>query len=228
VNLKELLGDPSWLFDLGFPVLEFSEYSNAKELESLEWELDDVYRVPPLSSLSEERRFAEASMAWNDEGLMLHIVAKNIAQTQTATPLKTSSHPMSLTFYLDTRRSPGMHRASNFCHRFEFLLNPSSSTQLVRGHGELSGVQRARSNPNAIHPKDIFVGSLKRTFGYEIKAFLRGDTLTGFEPREYQEIGLFFVLNDPTNGSQCLARNRQSPFFEDPSLWCRGALIQPQ
>lgn len=223
MKLNELLGDPSWLFDLGFPIQSIIEPRSVMKPERLEWELGDECRVPPLSSLSSEPRFADVSLAWSDAGLFIHATI----QSKGAKVSNAPSQGLFFTFYLDTRWSPGVHRATNYCHRFEFFLNRPPTTQLVRGHGELSTIQRARDFPTAIHPSDIAAGTLKREFGYEIKAFLKADTLTGFEPREFQEIGVFYVINDVLLGSQCMARTRQSPFFEDPSLWCRGKLIQP-
>jgi hypothetical protein len=67
VNLKELLGDPTWLFDLGFPIHEIPSDSVMGDPERLEWELGDDFRLPPLSSLNNEKRFAEVSIAWNDD-----------------------------------------------------------------------------------------------------------------------------------------------------------------
>ena len=223
MKLDELLGDPSWLFDLGFPIQPMTESGLTGSASQLEWELDEKCRLPPLSSLSSERRFADVSLAWSEEGLFIHAVAL----TKHIKPSNPTSQSLFFTFYLDTRWSPGVHRGTTYCHRFEFILNRPSSTQMLRGHGELSPIQRARAAPADIHPKDIAVGCLHREFGYEIKAFLRGDTLTGFEPREFQELGVFYVINDATLGSQCMARTRQNPYFEDPSLWCRGKLIQP-
>lgn len=221
MTLKELLGDPSWLFDFGFPVLEFPVAGDASSLEKLEWELGDEYRLPELSSLGNEPRFAEVALAWCDAGLLIHAVARTKGLKQS----KPADGSLIMTVYLDTRWGPDVHRANSNCHHFQFLVERPVSTKCVRGHGELASISRARSAPRDIHPKDIYVGSLHREFGYEIKAFLRSDTLTGFQPREFPELGFFYVLTDASLGSQCLARNRNVPFFEDPSLWCRATLI---
>jgi len=224
MKLSELLGDPSWLFDLGFPVHPMQPLgARSAKPDRLEWELGDAYKIPALSTLGGERQFADLSIAWGDEGLFLQVVS----QAKENKPKSSSPPTIFLTFYLDTRWSPGVHRGTSYCHRFEFIVSRPSTAQLVRGHGELASIQRARAAPNEIHPKDISVGCLQGKNGLEIKAFLKGETLTGYEPREYQELGLFYVINDASVGSQCMARNRQSPFFEDPSQWCRGKLVQP-
>ena len=223
MKLSELLGDPSWLFDLGFPVAYVNDTKSFAKPERLEWELDHSFRIPPLSSLADEKRFAEFSIGWNDDGLFLH---GSIRKSQQDGPRR-GDPTLLLSLYIDTRWSPGVHRGTTYCHRFDLMCNPTDSSEIVRGHGELGAMQRARANPDEVHPKDISVGLLSRSFGYELKVFLPSFTLTGFDPREFQEIGLFYVLQSQTLGSQCMARSRNSPYFEDPSVWCRGKIIQP-
>lgn len=225
MNLKELLGDPAWLFDLGFQIQPISDGKLFANPERLEWELEDQHRIPPFGSLSDEKRFAEVSLAWSERGFFMHAV---VPQPKTAKPLSGASAKSTLiSLYVDTRWSPDVHRGTTYCHRFELICVHPTSSQIQRGHGELNAMQRARAMPNPVHPKDLAVGALKRDFGFEIKAFLPSDTLTGFDPLEFQEIGVFYVINDGVLGNQFMARSRFSPYFEDPSLWCRGKLIQP-
>lgn len=223
MKLSELLGDPSWLFDIGFPIAFVNDSKSFAKPDRLEWELDDSFRIPPFSSLADEKRFAEFSIGWNDNGLFLH---GSIRRPDSDSPSR-GNRTIHISLYIDTRWSPGVHRGTTYCHRFDFICEPTDSSEILKGHGELGAMQRARANPEAVHPKDISVGLLARSFGYELKAFLRADTLTGFDPREFQEIGLFYVLQSQTLGSQCMARSKNSPYFEDPSVWCRGKIIQP-
>ena len=106
------------------------------------------------------------------------------------------------------------------------LERPTSTELVARGHGELNPIRRARAAPAAIHPNDISVATVSIPDGYEIKAFLRGDTLTGYAPEEFEEIGGFYTINDSVFGNQIMATTLQSPYFEDPTVWCRGKLIQ--
>lgn len=223
MKLSELLGDPSWLFDIGFPIAFVNDSKSFAKPDRLEWELDDSFRIPPFSSLADEKRFAEFSIGWNDNGLFLH----GSIRRPESDSLSRGNRTVHMGLYIDTRWSPGVHRGTTYCHRFDFICEPTDSSEILKGHGELGAMQRARANPEAVHPKDISVGLLARSFGYELKAFLRADTLTGFDPREFQEIGLFYVLQSQTLGSQCMARSKNSPYFEDPSVWCRGKIIQP-
>ena len=223
MKLSELLGDPSWLFDIGFPIKFVNDSKSFAKPDRLEWELDDSFRIPPFSSLADEKRFAEFSIGWNDNGLFLH----GSIRRPESDSLSRGNRTIHMSLYIDTRWSPGVHRGTTYCHRFDFICEPTDSSEILKGHGELGAMQRARANPEAVHPKDISVGLLARSFGYELKAFLRADTLTGFDPREFQEIGLFYVLQSQTLGSQCMARSKNSPYFEDPSVWCRGKIIQP-
>ena len=226
MKLNELLGDPAWLFDLGFPIHRLR--SPIAHSERLDWRLDDEYKIPALSSLNGGKRFAEMLIAWNSDGLFFHsLLQAPVGKAASLAPGSLSSKSLLLSVYIDTRWSPGVHRATSFCHRFDFILNrPTESKPMARGHGELNPIQRARAAPAAIHPNDISVAMCFIPDGYEIKAYLRGDTLTGFSPEEFQEIGLFYTINDSVFGNQTMARTLQSPYFEDPSVWCRGNLLQ--
>jgi len=226
VKLNELLGDPAWLFDLGFPIQPTN--TRLAAAERLEWELGKENSLPAMSSLSGGKQFAEMSVAWSLDGLLFQLTLKQAAgKTPTLPSTSASAKTQLFTIYVDTRWSPGVHRATSFCHRFDFLLNrPSKSTPTLRGHGELTPIQRARAAPADIHPKDISVSTFFKPDGYQIKTFLNGETLTGYAPEEFQEIGIFYSITDSEWGNQIMARTLQSPFFEDPSVWCRGKLLQ--
>ena len=223
MQLNELLGDPSWLFDFGFPMLEFR--GHVSNPEDLQWELSEEFEIPAFSSISGGKRYAEARIAWSGRGLFFHAVLNEAANK--AAILKSVPSRMSLlSIYIDTRWSPGVHRANSFCHRFDCILNrPTSALPVSRAHGELSPIQRARSAPADIHPKDISVATFFNPQGYEIKAYLNGSSLTGYSPEEFQELGVFYTINDSALGNQVMARTLQSPYFEDPSVWCRTKLI---
>ena len=228
MKLIELLGDPTWLFDLGFPIQQLDKH--IAHPEHIEWRLGNEYQIPSLSSLNGGKRFAEMSIAWNSDGLFFHSILKapgGKAGGRTSRTEAASVSPKSvlLSLYIDTRWSPGVHRATSYCHRFDFILKrPTSNEPMARGHGELNPIQRARAAPAAVHPNDIFVATVAIPDGYEIKAYLRSDTLTGYSPEEFQEIGVFYTINDSVFGNQIMARTLQSPYFEDPSVWCRGKL----
>ncbi len=232
MKLNELLGDPAWLFDFGFPIPQLNGRSTKPE--RLDWKLRSEHIIPAFGSLSGGKRFAEAFIAWNEEGLFFEARVKvpysKAAGAAVSSPASNAaSKTTHCSLYLDTRWSPGVHRATTFCHRFDFILSrPSLSQPELRGHGELAPIQRARAAPTEIHPTDISVGVFHHTDGYEIRAFLRADTLTGYSPTEFPDIGLFYTINDSLVGSQILARTLQSPFFEDPSLWCRAKLLPSQ
>ncbi len=227
MKLNELLGDPAWLFDLGFPIQQF--HGRTAYPERLEWLLGEEYAIPALSTLSGGKRFAEIAMAWSIDGLFFHSRLRAPAGREAAIANSLSPKSQLFSVYLDTRWSPGVHRATSYCHRFDFILTrPTRSQSVIRGHGELSPIQRARSAPAAVHPQDISVATFFHSAGYDIKAFLKGDTLTGYSPEEFQEIGIFYTINDSVLGNQIMARTLQSPYFEDPSVWCRGQLLQLQ
>ena len=109
MKLSELLGDPSWLFDLSFPVACVNDTKSFAKPERLEWELDDSFRIPPLSSLADEKRFAEFSIGWNDDGLFL---PGSIRQSQPDGPRRgdpTIHLPSSTPLWISRPISRGRH-----------------------------------------------------------------------------------------------------------------------
>ena len=232
MKLNELLGDPAWLFDFGFPISQLT--TRAAKPERLEWKLRGEHAIPEFGSLSGGKRFADAFLSWNEDGIFFQTrvkvsSAKAAALAGGSPAGNAASKTMHCSLYIDTRWSPGVHRATQFCHRFDFILSRPTQTQPeIRGHGELAPIQRARAAPIDIHPTNISVAAFYLPDGYEIRAFLRGDALTGYSPVEFPDVGVFYTINDTLVGSQIIARTFQSPFFEDPSVWCRAKLLQPQ
>jgi hypothetical protein len=227
VNLNELLGDPAWLFDLGVPIRSLAK--RVAKPDGLEWQLGQEFAMPALSSLSGGKEFAKVYLAWTGTGFYFQAVLKSDKRRSLASEANNFSRTAHISLYLDTRWSPGVHRATSFCHRFDFFLKrPTESEPTQRGHGELVSIQRARASPTEVHPSQISVVSIYQPGGYDIKAYLPSATLTGFAPDEYQDFGIYYTLNDPVFGTQIMARTLQSPYFEDPSVWCRARLIPTQ
>ncbi len=221
MNLKELLGDPTWLFHLGFPIRSMTK--RVMSPERLDWQLDDEHLIPSMGTLSDGATFAKVCMAWSANGFFIHC---KVTKIPSWTPTVTMGSTPHLTFYIDTRWSPDVHRATSFCHRFDFSCDrPTSSEPIKRGHGELNAVQRARATPNDVHPSQLSVATSIQKAGYDVKAFIPTDALTGYSPEDYQEIGVFYSLYDPNMGHQLIARTLESKFFEDPTLWCHAKLI---
>ena len=136
MKLSELLGDPAWLFDLGFPIQEMS--GRVANPNRLEWKLKEEHMIPAFSSLSGAKRFADAYIAWSQTGIFFQAILKSpgdkVAET-VATNVAGRSSLCSL--YLDTRRSPDVHRATSFCQRFDFIFGrPSRLAPEQRGHVE--------------------------------------------------------------------------------------------
>jgi hypothetical protein len=223
VKLSELLGDPAWLFDFAIPLPYFAGDGSIKSLQGLDWELGETYRILQLSSLTDESQFCEAFAGWCDAGLLFH--------WQTVEPFSSSvpsrGSIVTIAVYVDTRRSPGVHRGTSFCHRFDAFFDRPASNAWKRGHCEQKELARAREAPNEVHPSELFVAARQGIKGSEYRAFLPAGALTGFEPREYQDLGIMYVIRDPLLGSQAMARSTTVPLYEDPSLWCRANVTLP-
>jgi hypothetical protein len=224
MSLRVLLGDPSWLFDFAIPIRS----ATVVHPERLDWELEDSYQLPPLYSLLRGTQFATFSMAWSEQGLFASVKIDPNAQKPRydfMQPRTMYGSQMRLSVFVDTRWSPDVRRGTIYCHRFDFMCDEPKGKQVQRGHGELNTLHRARVAPAAVHPKDLYAGTLAREFGNEFRAFIPAHAMTGFDPTEYQDLGIFLMATDPNYGQQTVARSIESTYGEDPSQWCRGKLI---
>ena len=118
MKLNELLGDPAWLFDFGFPISQIS--GRAAKPERLEWKLNDEHAIPEFGSLSGGKRFADAFVAWSEEGIFFQsrvklAVSKGVNATGGSSAGNAASKTLHCSLYIDTRWSPGVHRKGGTC-----------------------------------------------------------------------------------------------------------------
>jgi hypothetical protein len=223
MTISETLGDPSWLFDLGFPIQRFDvTKSKTGLLDDLTWELGRGHLLPEFSSLSSRNASPDFYAAWHERGILIEVVVSMKS-------VKSSSfmNSIGLVCYVDSRSSRGIHRANAYCHRFVFqCTRPSSMKDRVQGQGELFSIPRAKEQPPAVNRLDLpFELSLVSETRYRWRCFIKSSAMHGYNPVEFNEIGFSLKVNDPIAAGGGLARGDLAPVFEDPSLWCRGKLV---
>ena len=232
MSLKELLGDSAWLFELGFPIPRFDVTSSKTgKLDDLSWKLNAKYATPPLETISEQPKNCEYRFAWHERGLMVEVdvhlpnrVKSDDAKSNSAVSMGV---PSTLALYIDTRSSPGVHRASNYCHRFVFASpKPTSSKPVLQVDGESLKIPRAKDSPPPIRKEDLPAQvSRISDSSYGWRVFLKSPILHGYDPLEFPEIGLFAEIGDCNFRGSRMLRSAIVPAHEDPSTWCRGKLV---
>ncbi len=167
-------------------------------------------------------------MAWSSAGLYFQVRVKG-KKSLPRFVQERGGFSDGLRVWIDTRCSPGIHRATRFCHCFHFFpgqpnaaLNASDE---LRPHGILDEVPRAREFPAPIDPKDIQVRSEFHRDGYTLWAHIPTKCLTGYSPLEFDRIRIFYDVVDSELGTQSMSLGPELRYAEDPSHWVQASLV---
>ena len=203
---------------------------------SLRWtatglQLDEDFRLPCFGVLGTGNlmesgkapvQYADVRMAWDASGLGFWMQTSGKKQLPWCRDSRTDDSD-GLQLWIDTRNSPGIHRANRFCHRF--LFSPfGGGPRRDQPMAQMIPIHRARQEPNSIDPKLLNVFGKPLSDGYEMSGLIPNAALTGFDPVEYPKISLWYNVIDRELGNQAFSLNSSYPCPEDPSLWGSAVL----
>ncbi|MDA8744514.1 hypothetical protein N9N28_07775 [Rubripirellula amarantea] len=196
--------------------------------QKLDWstkglKLPETCRLPSFGGLAGRPVFADVRMAWSEQGIGVHLNVNGKRQL----PWCRDSRPEDsdgFHLWIDTRCSPNIHRATQYCHRF--LWMPSGGgPQRERPVSALVPINRARNFPKPISNSAIKVVAFPRHDGYELSGIVPSEALTGYEPKQQPRISLYYAVIDRELGWQTLSLGPEYPVMEDPSLWGEARLV---
>ncbi len=214
--------DPTFLFRFEVPIHEHNcTFGLTATKPGLE--LPEHCRIASFGELSGKRNFADVRMAWDQSAIAF---VAEVSGKKTAPWCRDSRMEDSDGFHLwiDTRCSPGIHRATQYCHRFLFMPSgggPRRESPMTA----LMPINRARQNPKPPPPSSIQLHVQPRHDGYRMAGRIAAAAMTGFDAIQYPRIGLFFTVIDRELGWQTFTLSQEYPVVEDPSLWGEASLI---
>ncbi len=179
-------------------------------------------RVPSFGALGDRPVFADVRMAWNPGGIGLHVSVNGKRQLPWCRDSRLEDSD-GFHVWIDTRCSPLIHRATQYCHRFLFMP-AGGGPKREHATAAMIPIHRAR-----LHPKSFPSGTLKivaaaRHDGYEMSGWIPIDALTGFDPADQPRISLYYAVIDRELGWQTFSVGPEFPVMEDPSLWGEAVL----
>ena len=121
-------------------------------------------------------------------------------------------------FWIDTRDTRTVSRATRFCHRFVVRLEVAKSRQLLV---DVSQRPIARAQADApLHKSELFDtrAELGKS-GWMLELFLPAQALNGFDPDTNRRLGFAYQIGDHVRDDQFLGVGREFPVGENPSLW---------
>ncbi len=173
--------------------------------------------LPDLKPLDGGERWAEVRVGWNALGLGITVIAEGVTAQQLA-----ERRPEGFAvaqFWVDTRDTRNVSRATKFCHRFNVRIDRGGS----RGRLEAQVAQRPIARSVADAPigrsDDIPVRvELNRT-SWRLELFLSSQALSGFDPDTNRRLGFAYQITDFVRDDQFFGVGRDFPVGENPSLW---------
>ncbi len=181
-------------------------------------------RLPSFGALADREVFADVRMAWSTEGIGVHVLVNGKRQLPWCRDSRLDESD-GFHLWIDTRCSPGIHRATQYCHRFLWMPaggGPKRDAPVVA----LVPINRARSHPRSVPAGKLRIAAFPRHDGYELSGWIPAAALTGFDPGEQPRIGMFYCVVDRELGWQTLALGPEYPVMDDPSLWGEAVLDQ--
>jgi hypothetical protein len=236
--MSSKLVDSTLLFEFAIRIAKFEASPSrpkpkkvarkASSLEAGHWELGEAHRLPYFGSLSGKAMHGEVFFAWSEAGLYLQMRVSGKSAAPSFVQDR-GGFSDGLRVWIDTRCSPGIHRATRFCHCFHFFPgqpNPSSDvTESSRPHAILDEIPRCRELPAAIDPNDLEVRSTFYRDGYALWGNIPARCLTGYSPLEFDRIRIFYDIVDRELGTQSMMLGPELRYAEDPSHWVQASLV---
>lgn len=209
--LKELPPLPFFSFFSIGATIPYSKSSGLKMKKS---------PLPSLLGLSEENRFAEVSLGWNEEGIGVDIDV-NQPFGQVHYPLFTKGDAVEL--FLDTRDLKTSGIPTKFCHHFLFL------PQMVQGVQcqEMTRFRTEDKHP-LCSPDDLLLSSHFTKHSYSLSLWIPAHCLYGYEPQTFDRLGVAYCIHRNGGQPQCFGLSYQ--YFnlsQHPRLWASVTLRRP-
>lgn len=211
------LVDPTFLF----------RFEIAIQRAKLDWtlkglKLPDSCKLPSFGALGNRPVFADVRMAWDEAGIGVHVTVTGKRQMPWCRETRLDESD-GFHVWMDTRCSPGIHRATQYCHRFLWMPAGGGSKR-ERPVSALVPINRARSNPKHVGSGVIKVAAIPKHDGYELSGLIPAAAMTGFSPQDQPRIGLYYAVIDRELGWQTLTLGPEYPVIDDPSLWGEAVL----
>jgi hypothetical protein len=212
---KPLLPQAFW-FRFAFPCTRVEGIPHASASTGL-LGLPPACVLPDLQPLENTPRWTEVRLGWNAQGLGISVTADGLAPQQL-----TERRPEGFAvaqFWVDTRDTRNVSRATRFCHRFVVRIDRGESRGRLRAEVTQRPVARAQADAPLARCDDVPVRvELSRT-GWLLELFLPGQVLNGFDPDTNRRLGFAYQIADHIREDQFQGAGREFPVGENPSLW---------
>lgn len=177
------------------------------------------HALPSTQRLTREEQFAKIAMGWNEEGLALFI--------QVNQPASTSFYPQieqgdSVELFFDTRDLKSAGFNTRFCHHFFFLPQPIEGVT----KGEKTHFRTEDRHP-LCDPQMLYCQTQLKKNQYQMKIFIPTECLYGYDPKQFDRLGLTYRINRHQGEPQhFVVVSQDYQIDQQPSLWGSLKLVK--
>jgi hypothetical protein len=172
--------------------------------------------LPDLGQLEGRSAWAEVRVGWNAGGIGIAVSAEGLPDAQLV-----RDRPEGfaiIQFWLDTRDTRNVSRATRFCHRFTARLELAGSRRLSVDVSQRP-IARAMADAPLCRPELLLNRAELARSGWMFELFVPEKALNGFDPETNRRLGFAYQVADNVREDQFLGVGRDFPVGENPSLW---------
>jgi hypothetical protein len=180
-------------------------------------DLPEVCALPDWGQLERLATWGRVRVGWNARGLGITVLAEGISDQQLA---RDRPEGFALAqFWVDTRDTRNVNRATRFCHRFTARLELAKSRRQLVVDVSQRPIARAQADAPICRPELIESRAELGKSGWMFELFLPAQALNGFDPDTNRRLGFAYQIGDHVRDDQFLGIGREFPVGENPSLW---------
>ncbi len=185
--------------------------------------LSDAALLPILSAMDGGSPFAQIKVGWNAGGLGISVSVRGRTRPLTGDSKQLEKSDC-VEFWIDTRPTGNVHRATGYCHRLACLPvddssggSPSVVPLPIAQQREIKGEMQGRHIQRRVH-------SFKE--GYDLEVWIPESQMYGYRQMdELRQLGFYSLVRDTELGEQPLTVTDEFPFAWDPALWVNLELM---
>ena len=162
-------------------------------------------------------RPVELRIAWNLNGIAVQVLVTGRTLPALSDPAA-PAEPDSFEFWIDTRDTQTVHRATRYCHHF-YLLPTGGGGDGKQPVVVPLPVARAAIDAPLADPEVFLASSRVQKGAYSIELWIPAAALQGFDPANQSRLGFYCQLNDAEHGRLQFGVGEGFPAASDPSLW---------
>jgi hypothetical protein len=180
-------------------------------------ELPAAASLPDFAELEGNGSWAQVRIGWNSRGIAFVIRAQGVSDEQLEVGRPdgfAEAH-----FWIDTRDTRDVSRATRFCHHFVINLVKKAP------RGGLTAAVAQRPIARATADAPIYRGDRVSAVAdlakgnWALSLFLPAEALYGYDPDNNRRLGFAYQISDRIRPDQFLGVGREFPLGENPSLW---------